>query len=266
MNHIHTIARFLLAFALTAIAIQQFIAGTVLIGRPPLQENINVEQIAAYCSALLLLAASYSIATGKLKSILVATSVFIILWSGVRNLLIVLTEGDIGSALTSVGKAFTLGSGILVLLIVHSGNVISRSAAAMNDYIHAFARICFGCFLVASGVQHFLFVDFVQSLVPGWIPAPVFCTYISAVALIVIGCCLVLKVKTELASLSAASMIFIWVFVIHIPRAIGINNQNEWTALFEATSFASMSFLLSQNVVPVIKTFSKQFVVDIGKD
>jgi uncharacterized membrane protein len=48
-------------------------------------------------------------------------------------------------------------------------------------------RVCLAAFLISSGVQHFLFAPFVVTLVPAWVPAPLFWSYFAGVALIAGG-------------------------------------------------------------------------------
>jgi len=49
-------------------------------------------------------------------------------------------------------------------------------------------RVCLGVFLVITGIQHYLFTEFVASLIPAWFPGnAVFWTYLAGVALIAGG-------------------------------------------------------------------------------
>lgn len=41
-------------------------------------------------------------------------------------------------------------------------------------------------------------------------------------------------------------MIFIWLLILHIPRAVSKHNQNEWTAVVEAFAFSAIAFALVQ--------------------
>jgi hypothetical protein len=40
-------------------------------------------------------------------------------------------------------------------------------------------------------------------------------------------------------------MIFIWVVILHIPRAVAMRNSNETTAVFEALAFSGVAFILA---------------------
>ena len=52
----------------------------------------------------------------------------------------------------------------------------------------------------------------------------------------------------RLASLMVGVMIFLWVLMLHIPRAIVdpyTNVGNEWASVFEALAFSGMAFMLA---------------------
>ena len=74
--------------------------------------------------------------------------------------------------------------------------------------------------LIAFGVDHFLYSEFVATLVPGWIPVHIFWTYASAGALIGSGICILVKFKIRLISFLCGIMLFLWFAILHIPRAI----------------------------------------------
>jgi hypothetical protein len=52
----------------------------------------------------------------------------------------------------------------------------------------------------------------------------------------------------RLASLLVGVMIFLWVLMLHIPRAIAdpyTNVGNEWASVFEALAFSGIAFMLA---------------------
>ncbi|RSL16717.1 hypothetical protein EDE15_2239 [Edaphobacter aggregans] len=109
-------------------------------------------------------------------------------------------------------------------------------------------RYFFAFLLIVFGIDHFLYAKFVAMLVPGWVGAPMFWTYFAAVALIAGGLGIVVKRVAWLASLLVGVMIFLWVPMLHIPRAIAdpyTNVGNEWASVFEATAFSGMALMLA---------------------
>jgi uncharacterized membrane protein YphA (DoxX/SURF4 family) len=102
--------------------------------------------------------------------------------------------------------------------------------------------------MVASGIMHFVYPDFVATLVPNWIPGHYFWTYFAGIALIAGGLGIILNIRRQLAANLLGIMIFLWLIMLHIPRAIAdphSGNGNEWTSVFEALAFCGIAFLLA---------------------
>jgi uncharacterized membrane protein len=109
-------------------------------------------------------------------------------------------------------------------------------------------RYLFAVMLAIFGLDHFLYPKFVASLVPVWVGEQMFWTYFAGVALIAGGLGIMVKRAASLASLLVGVMIFLWVLMLHIPRAIAdpyTNVGNEWASVFEALAFSGMAFMLT---------------------
>jgi uncharacterized membrane protein YphA (DoxX/SURF4 family) len=102
--------------------------------------------------------------------------------------------------------------------------------------------------LVVFGIEHFLFAEFVRTLVPGWIPGDLFWTYFAAVALIGAGLALIFRVKVKLVAILLGTMVFIWFLILHIPRAVvaPVSDQgNELSSVFESLGVAGIAFVIA---------------------
>ncbi len=96
-------------------------------------------------------------------------------------------------------------------------------------------------FMIFCGIEHFVYADFVATLVPSWIPGSMFWTFIAGIALIGAGAAIILRIKIRFVSTLTGIMIFLWFLVLHIPRAIADptgHNGNECVSVFEALCFA----------------------------
>jgi uncharacterized membrane protein len=107
--------------------------------------------------------------------------------------------------------------------------------------------------VIVFGIDHFLHVAFVSSLVPAWIPGPVFWTWFAGAALIAAGVAMIVRVRARLAATLLGTMVFIWVLILHIPRAIadpysGVGG--EWTSVFEALAESGIAFILGETLLP----------------
>ena len=101
--------------------------------------------------------------------------------------------------------------------------------------------------LVIFGIDHFLYFDFVKTLVPVWIPGNVFWTYFAGIALIGSGLAIIVNFKIKTISLLPGAMLFLWLILLHIPRAITMDTSkdpNEIVSVFECLAFSGVAFLL----------------------
>ncbi len=109
-------------------------------------------------------------------------------------------------------------------------------------------RYLFGAMLAIFGLDHFLYPQFVATLVPPWVGGAMFWTYFAGAALIAGGVGIMVGRLARLASLSVGVMIFLWVLMLHIPRAMAdpySNVGNEWASVFEALAFSGIAFMLA---------------------
>jgi uncharacterized membrane protein len=106
--------------------------------------------------------------------------------------------------------------------------------------------------MILCGIQHFIWVEFVTSLVPAWIPGALFWTYFAGVALIAGGSGLMVPWTAPLAGTLSGLMVFIWFLILHIPRAMAAdpgNARNEWIAVFEALAVSGLAFVVALSPV-----------------
>jgi uncharacterized membrane protein len=146
---------------------------------------------------------------------------------------------------TSALKCLSLAGGVLAIAAASP----PAPAVALDRWLLALARVSLAVFMIFSCVMHFLFPQFVATLVPRWIPGATFWTYFSAIALFAGGLGLLLPPVRRVAAALSAAMIFSWVIVLHLPRALTMRNANETTALFEALAFSGLALIIAS--VPV---------------
>jgi hypothetical protein len=187
----------------------------------------------------------------KLPILSLIAGVWILLWAASRNLFFIVSNLDYGYMLTNTGKSLTLGGGaILVAAVLWPMKENSNSyIGKLLKHAVTMERMFIGFFFFASGVQHFVFGEFVKSLVPTWIPGGLFWTYFAGVALCAAGLGLLTGIKAQLAATLSGWMVFAWLLLLHLPRAIGpTNNLNEWTAVCEATFVSGILFILASRL------------------
>jgi len=111
-----------------------------------------------------------------------------------------------------------------------------------------YGSVFFCMTMICFGIDHFLYTKPISGLVPAWIPGAMFWTRFAGAALIASGVTIVLRIKLKLSALLLALMIFLWLIVLHIPRAIadpyGLQG-NEISSVFEAFGFSGIAYLMA---------------------
>jgi uncharacterized membrane protein len=125
-----------------------------------------------------------------------------------------------------------------------------NSPSWWNRIVNLNARVgvfCIALSLVVFAVQHFMYAQFVATLIPAWIPARLFWAYFTGAAFIAAALAMTTKVMARLASFLLGVMFLLWVLILHGPRvAYAIQNGNEVTSLFVALAMSGIGFILAE--------------------
>jgi len=258
MDKIVPIGRLFFAVAIMAFGILQFIYGDFVPGRAPAwPASIPGRLIWAYVTGAALIAAGAAIISGrKARWAAILTGTLIFLWALLRNIPVAAAAPTFSGEWTYLGKALVLFGGAFAVAGSMRDAKGSRNSAlsafvnSKNGFTYL-GRFCLSLFMILCGIQHFLFVEFVATLVPAWIPGAVFWTYFAGVALIAGGVGLLIPQTARLAAALSGLMIFLWVVMLHIPRALAAldpQRRNETTAVFEALAISGIAFVLARSL------------------
>ena len=264
MWNLPSLGRGFFALALIAFGAQQFLFGDFVPGRAPAWPVGVPGRLAwAWLTGLTFIGTGAAVlAAGVLHSGALRRTAYtmasvsgglIAAWALLRHVPLILEDTQFGGAWTMFGKALTLSTGALAVATSLRVQDRSEEETGMDQRILLLGRFGLGAFMAAAGVQHFLWDEFVQTLVPTWIPGPVFWTYFAGVALIAAGVGLVVPATTRLAGTLAGLMVFSWLLMLHIPRAVAAqaatSSRNEWIAVFEALAVSGLALLLADPTV-----------------
>ncbi len=107
-------------------------------------------------------------------------------------------------------------------------------------------RVGFASLLIVVGVQHFMYAQFVATLVQRWMPWHLFWAYFIGVAFFATALALVTGKVVRVATAMLGLMFFLFVITLHIPRvAAASHNGNEWTSLFVALAMCGTSWIFA---------------------
>ena len=252
MNNLIKLGRFNYAVGVAGLGMQQFFfPGFRPVLVPGLPEWMPNPQALIYLSSIGLIISGVFIISG-----FKARNTGLILGS---ILLLLLVVGhipfQIANNTTSLGgwtDAFKIlaisgGSFVIAGSFPISKSHSSKLFRSLNRLVPA-GRTFFAIMLIVFGIDHFLYYQFVKTLVPVWIPLPLFWTYFAAIALIGAGTSFIFMIKIKPVGILTAIMLFIWVLILHIPRAIAMPdaaNGNELTSVFQALAFSGVALVIA---------------------
>jgi uncharacterized membrane protein len=144
-------------------------------------------------------------------------------------------------------KVLALVGGALLLARVVGPGTVGRSAAFARAVAERWLPpLLLGLFLAVAGLQHYWYRDFVDTLVPAWIPPGArFWTLATGVFLFAGGVGLIVPRLRRLAATCAGVMIFLWVVLLHVPRAWSYRSGFELAGVFEALAMSGIAFMLA---------------------
>jgi uncharacterized membrane protein len=239
------LGRLFFAVGLAGFGVLQFIYGDFVPGRAPAwPPAIPGRLVWAFASGAILIVAGAAIISGvwaRWAAIVSGTMIFG--WALLRHLP-GLVANPHGTVLTQSGKALALCGGAFAV----AGSLPVNRRSLEDARFLNLGRCCLGAFMMLGGIQHFIYPDFVATLIPPWIPGHPFWVYFAAVALIAGGAGLIFPQTARLAAVLSGLMLLLWVVLLHVPRAVAAadaQRRNEWTAVFEALAMAGIAWVIA---------------------
>ena len=263
MEKLPSLGRYFFAAAMVASGIQQLILADFVRLVPKLPAWIPWPSFWACFTGLILIVMGAAIAAQKkVRLAAVSTGILLLLLLVFLYVPQIASNPKAGFMWTNPSKTLALLSGAILLAGIAPGTGPAAPADELSSPRKATTRLAllaawfFGVFLFICGVQHFIYAEFVDSLVPGWIlPGRRFWTYFSGTALIAGGAGLILPKLARLAAILSGVMIFLWVVLLHIPRALAdLHNAGETSAIFEALALSGVAFLVAGTLLKPTQT------------
>jgi len=150
---------------------------------------------------------------------------------------------------TNPCKVLALLGGAILLAGVLPGEKANRLSIIVKpvEKFMFLGPLFVSLFLLVCGVQHFVYADFVDALVPAWIPPGLrFWTCFTGIALIAGGIGVMIPKTARWAAAWSGLMIFLWVLLLHIPRSLAnLQKAGETSAIFEALALSGVAFLVA---------------------
>jgi hypothetical protein len=249
MPQVERLGRVFFALALIGFGLENIAFGHYVVARAaPWPADPLAQHLVAYVTGVLLLACGGTILAGAAgvaghwtREAALEAAVLILGWSVCLHWPKAMAGSPLSGDWTNALKAVVLGVGGVVLA--------ARGPAGSNALLSGVRRVaphvCAPFFLLA-GIQHVLYAQFVETLVPPFIPFGRFWTYFAAAALFAAGFGLLAPPVRRLAATLTGWMVFSWVFLVHVPLVVRLGPL-EWQGVFEALGMSGVCFMLADS-------------------
>jgi uncharacterized membrane protein YphA (DoxX/SURF4 family) len=242
-----------------AFAVQNFLVSDFINELQPAPVWLPARALMAYLNGAAVLVAMVCILAGiRVRLAALWLSLVLAIWIAFHVVRLI-ANPSAGGAWTGAMEIFAMAGAALMLASLSPPDPrLSAQWNARIDGIAALGMFCFAITLPGFGAQHFIYRDYVASVIPAWIPAHMFWAYFTGVAHIATGIAILTSLATgyvRLARLAAklfTIMVGLWALILHVPRVLAnIESRPEWTSMFVAVALCGGGMLM-------IETLSKE--------
>jgi uncharacterized membrane protein len=244
-----TTGRIFYGIAITGVGVLHFIFGGFR-GLISAIKPVDPKTIAipVYLFGLYLIVSGILIIAGKkvkATSIILAYVLILFLLIGHLPWRITHNPGRIGEW-TNVLKLMSFIGGAFLVSTGSTENISNKFLQTLSK-LAPYGKYFFAVMLLVFGFDHFYYVEFVSSLVPKWIPFPVFWSYFTGICLFGAGLAIFINFRIKLISHLLAIMLFVWLLTIHLVLAIRFphwNNGENSTACCQCLAFTGIALMI----------------------
>jgi uncharacterized membrane protein YphA (DoxX/SURF4 family) len=139
-----------------------------------------------------------------------------------------------------------------ILSLAAAGAALAPSS--QPSWLGPAARVLYGLCPLVFGLSHIVYAAAASGMVPAWLPARLFWTYLTGAAHIAAGLAILSGVLARVAVRLLALMCASFVLLIHVPGVIAApQDRLQWTMLAVALSITGGAWL-AQRLLPSRKT------------
>ena len=243
MQEFFKAGKYLFAFSIIAFGIIQFGVQEFMKGFLPMPESLPARNFFLNFISTLFVAGGIALCIRKTMhraALLIGMLLFILFIY--PHLVTLLGDLHNPNPWTVTAEDLALASGAFII----SGDAQNPTVAPGKSALARNGRILFAISLIVFAVQHFLYADFIATLVPVWIPFKLFWAYFIGVAFSLACISILINIKTRLACALLGFMFLFWVIFLHLPRvAAATHIEPEKTSMFIALAMCGVFFTIA---------------------
>jgi uncharacterized membrane protein len=245
VNGLPQLGRYLFAISIAFFGLQYLTYGRFLGGLPPVPPWSPGGALAAYLTGILLVAVGIGMAISKY----VRVSAFVLGAFFILCVLILHTphlHNIIYDGTDRTRALEPLALGAAALILASATKSATSPMPVKGTMLSIFGRVIFALCLIVFGWQHFLYAQFLVTLVPSWIPWHAFWIYFTGTAFIAVGLAMLSGILERLGLNLLGLMFALWFIVLHLPRAFrSLHNPDEWTSAFVALAMCGACWFIA---------------------
>jgi uncharacterized membrane protein len=205
----------------------------------PVPADIPLRTVLAYvANTLLLVLAVATLLPRTARTAMAALACFYSIWAIVLHAPRVIMEPRNVSIWLGLAEISALAAGGWMAWL------IQQPHASHARWIRP-AQVVFSACLLVFGLSHFVYADFTATMIPSWLPFPLFWTYMTGVGHVAAGLSLLTNIAARLASTLLAAMFASFVLLLHLPRVFASPTVHaEWLMLGVATALTGAAWIV----------------------
>src|ERR1700683_5217980 len=136
-------------------------------------------------------------------------------------------------------------AGIVLFVVALWAAKTDIARAGGLDKIVVLSNLCFAIPLAVFGAEHLSGARFIMLGVPAYMPWRLFWAYFVGFALLSASLSLATKIQARWSGLLFGIMMFLFVAMLHFPRAVTSGDRISWTIVFREMSFGGGGWVLA---------------------
>jgi uncharacterized membrane protein YphA (DoxX/SURF4 family) len=177
----------------------------------------------------------------------------LLLWVALLHIPALSAAPKNGGEWTGALETFALGGAALLLFgLTKAAAGYERAPDPIAIRCAMIGRLMYGVAMPGFGALHFIYIAYVASVIPAWLPAHVAFGYATGVAHVASGLSILSGVLTRIAAFCTAAMFGSWVLILHLPRTLAhLQDPNEWTSMLIALGMCGGALLIAESVANI---------------
>jgi uncharacterized membrane protein len=134
------------------------------------------------------------------------------------------------------------------------------------EKILPFGRLFFAIAMIVFGADHLTDALNISQLVPSWMPAHLFWTYLVGVALVAAALSITVKKQARLAAIMLGIMLVLFVLMLHIPNLLAHPRDRVlWVTALRDLAFSAGAFAFAGDLMRSTRANAAHWLVTIGR-